>query len=121
MSPAPRKSMLGVNPLTPSQLTPPDEEARIIPADSDSDVKIVGAGSEELDLGKTLMGPTDSDIRLEGQIPRSPAASDEGMLLTEEINLDEEIRKQDEALKKQVPGSRGNRNFRRKGPAFKHR
>ena len=117
MSPSPqRKSLLGPNPLTPSPVTPPDEEERLIRADSDSDVKIVGAGSDEMELGKTLMGPADSDIRLEGQVPSTPEVSDEGMLLTEEINLDEEIRKQDEAFKKQVPRLKGKSQFPPEGP-----
>ena len=61
------------------------------------------AGSDEIGLGKTILGPTDSDIRLQRQGTPAPSASDEGMLLTEEINLDEEIRKQEEALKQKPP------------------
>jgi hypothetical protein len=66
--------------------------------DSDSDVKIVGAGSDEVPLGAApAPSASDSDIRLEKY--SSPAASSgEGqMLITEEINLDEEARKHESA------------------------
>ena len=74
-------------------------EQPFIPADSDSDVKIV-PGS--VDMGRAL-GPTDSDIRLEGH---GGSSNDEALHLTEEINLDEEIRKQEEALKKEPGGKK---------------
>ena len=56
---------------------------------SDSDVKIVGLGSVEANLGKAA---TDSEM------PMFRPGSDEGMLFTEEINLEEEIRRQEAAL-----------------------
>lgn len=80
-----------------------DSPVRIAPMDSDSDVKIVGAGSDEVPLGDMMSrAATDSDIRLEPSfIQRSPGRSDEGML-TEEINLDEELKKA-EAQRAQKP------------------
>ncbi|MBM4070365.1 MAG: helix-turn-helix domain-containing protein [Planctomycetes bacterium] len=93
-SPLPRKAS-----NSPSQ----DSPVRLVPMDSDSDVKIVGAGSDEVSLGDMgSRAPTDSDIRLEPSIAkRSPGHSDEGML-TEEINLDEELKKA-EAQRAQKP------------------
>lgn len=96
---APRKS--------PSKLDlaqPADSGVRLVPMDSDSDVRIVGAGSgaDEVPLGESAPpSQSDSDIRLE-RMPPSPGDSGEAMLLTEEINLDEEIRRQ-EAAQKQMP------------------
>jgi excisionase family DNA binding protein len=76
---------------------PPDSGVRLVPIDSDSDVRIVGAGSDEYDVvgGDPPKGTTDSDIRLEGHFPAPTGKQGEG-LLTEEINLDEELKK-DEA------------------------
>jgi hypothetical protein len=75
--------------------TPPaDSGVRLVPMDSDSDVRIVGPGSEETELPLGAQPPrsaSDSDIRLEQQ---QRPSSDEGML-TEEINLDEELRKEE--------------------------
>lgn len=101
-SPMPQKKSVlrpspGAHPMAGS-----DSGVRLVPMDSDSDVKIVGA-SDEVNLG--ISHPpdaTDSDIRLERFSMRPPPQED-AMLLTEEINLDEEIRKQEEALKKQPP------------------
>jgi len=79
---------------------PADSGVRLVPMDSDSDVRIVGAGSDEVQLGESPPAqPSDSDIRLERvlPVPRGPAS--DAMLLTEEINLDEEIRKQEAAAK----------------------
>jgi len=97
-----RSKLVGNSPLPKksSSNVPLDQDAHFLLKDSDSDVKIVGAGSDEMSMGKTHMGPTDSDIRLEGHAPPSPGSED-AMLLTEEINLDEEIRKQEEAMRQQ--------------------
>jgi hypothetical protein len=75
---------------------PTDSGVRLVPMDSDSDVRIVGPGSDEAELPLGESRPpshSDSDIRLEQQQQQKPA-SDESML-TEEINLDEELRQQD--------------------------
>ncbi len=83
--PVAKKSGLGPPPS-------PDSGVRLVPMDSDSDVKIVGAPGPDVPLGEAPpKSPSDSDIRLEAP-PMS--RSDEGML-TEEINLDEEIKKQE--------------------------
>lgn len=98
-SPTPKKASR----LGPSA---PDSGVRLVTTDSDSDVKIVGAGSgtEEVALGEQPPpSATDSDIRLE-EVPRRPR-SDDAMNLTEEINLDEEIKKQEAAQHKR-PKSR---------------
>lgn len=106
----PRSGTAGPKSPKPSKLQPPgpaagdplDSGVRLVPLDSDSDVRIVGAGSDEFDaaLGATPpKGATDSDIRLEGQFP--PARSGEG-LLTEEINLDEELKKDEAERKSQI-------------------
>jgi len=104
-SPQPRKSGLAPDsPVPKSGSKPPqagaDSGARLVPIDSDSDVKIVGTASDEVALGDLpSKSPTDSDIRLESAPPMG--RSEEG-LLTEEINLDEELKKQ-EALRQQKP------------------
>lgn len=84
---------------------PVDSGVRLVSADSDSDVKIVGAGSgDEVALGQQPPpSAADSDIRLEQVAGRK--ASDDAMNLTEEINLDEEIKKQEAAQQKR-PKSR---------------
>jgi hypothetical protein len=102
MSPSPKKSsrLVGGAPAA-------DSGVRLTPADSDSDVKIVGpgAGGEEIPLGQQPPpSATDSDIRLEHAPPPSPAGERQ-MNLTEEINLDEEIKKQ-EAAQQSRPKSR---------------
>jgi hypothetical protein len=102
-SPSPGKSALkrrtGATPSAP----PVDSGVRLVPMDSDSDVRIVGPGSDEASLPLGAAPPpsnADSDIRLEKhQEPRPPS---DGGMLTEEINLDEELRKE-EAQRK--PGS----------------
>jgi hypothetical protein len=92
------KRRTGTTPDAP----PVDSGVRLVPMDSDSDVRIVGAGSDEslAVAGEPRHAQSDSDIRLEKhQKPKPP--SDEG-LLTEEINLDEELRKE-EAQRKGAP------------------
>ena len=83
---------------------PADSGVRLVPMDSDSDVKIVGAGNDEVPLGETpLVSSSDSDIRLE-KYQQAAADSLEGeMNLTEEINLDEEIQRQEAALAEPQP------------------
>jgi hypothetical protein len=77
---------------------PADSGVRLVPMDSDSDVKLVGA-SDEIDLGAGPSAASDSNVRLE-KVSLPPADSHEGnMHLTEEINLDEEIQKQQEREK----------------------
>ncbi len=100
----PGKSKLGskLHQPSPNQPQPQDSGIRLIPLDSDSDVKLLGA-SDEVALG---MGPgpggNDSNVRLDKV--KLPADSGEGsMMLTEEINLDEEILKQMEKEKNQSP------------------
>lgn len=74
---------------------PADSGVRLVPMDSDSDVKLVGA-SDEVDLSEGPTAQSDSNVRLE-KVSLPPADSAEGsMHLTEEINLDEEIQKQQE-------------------------
>lgn len=96
-SPVPKK------PASNPPSSPQDSPVRLVPMDSDSDVKIIGSGSDEVPLGDlAARAPTDSDIRLEPSfIQRGPGGSDEGML-TEEINLDEELKKA-EAIRQQKP------------------
>src|SRR5207344_728404 len=82
---------------TPS---PADSGVRLVPMDDDSDVKLHGS-SDEVPLGG---GPgdtttSDSNVRLD-KVGLPPADSSEGnMQLTEEINLDEEILKQQQREK----------------------
>jgi hypothetical protein len=77
----------------------PDSPVRLSPADSDSDIKIVGTGSDEVPLGDSgELAASDSDIRLEGRMA-TPPASDEG-ILTEEIDLDAELKKKEAEQKK---------------------
>jgi excisionase family DNA binding protein len=90
-----------------------DSGVRLVPLDSDSDVKIVGADSDDVALGQQPpRSATDSDIRLER--PRTPPTSSEEGMLTEEINLDEELQKgggllqeQAASLRKSKPPSSG--------------
>ncbi|MBI3821069.1 MAG: hypothetical protein HY289_00140 [Planctomycetes bacterium] len=80
---------------------PADSGVRLVPMDDDSDVKLHGSDDVPLGQGPDLTS-TDSNVRLEKpQLP--PADSSEGMLLTEEINLDEEIQRQQEQEKDKPP------------------
>lgn len=67
-------------------LSPPSN----IKIESDSDIKIVGPGSVEAELGKSATDSETPAFRLPG--------SDEGLLFTDEVNLEEEIRKKDDLL-----------------------
>jgi excisionase family DNA binding protein len=81
---------------------PADSGVRLVPLDSDSDVKIIGADSSDFDVKIGDQPPkstTDSDIRLEPDVGPAPAGGAD-LFLTEEINLDAELSKADE-LKEQ--------------------
>ena len=96
-SPSPKKR--------PSQLAPgkPDSGVRIVPLDqaSDSDVKIVQDDRPDADVllggGKTK-SPSDSDVRLETVAP--PPGRGHDPFVTEEIELDLEALKEEEAKAK---------------------
>ena len=82
----PGSSRRGVEPVV-------DSGVRLVPLGSDSDVKIVGTSADDIAIGhQPPLSATDSDIRLQqsGKIP--PPDSTEGML-TEEIDLDQELQK----------------------------
>lgn len=103
-SPQPQKMPDSAPQKRPSRLAgaaqPADSGVRLVPMDSDSDVKIVGAGSDEVALGASPPASiADSDIRLEKYAQPTPGSGEHQMMHTEEINLDEEIRKQEAALK----------------------
>jgi hypothetical protein len=98
-----RPSKLG-GPRSPGPRSPsqPDSGVRLIPMDSDSDVKIV-SGSDEVPLGDSpaaIMG--DSNVRLE-KVAFPPRADDPSAMMTDEINLDEEIQKEEERRAKEKP------------------
>ena len=90
----------------PDQASPEaaDSGARLVSMESDSDVRIVGADSDHtihVPIGEQLpKGATDSDVKLEGHTPTPRRGENEGML-TEEINLDEELKK-DESRRHQM-------------------
>jgi excisionase family DNA binding protein len=86
-----RPSKLG--PVSPR---PPDSGVRLV-QDGDSDVKIVGG--DEVPLGEQPAAANlDSNVRLERPaVP--PGPEDSSSMLTDEINLDEELRKEEERLK----------------------
>ena len=79
----------------------PDSGVRLVPMDSDSDVRI-GLSDEHVSLadhpGKSA---TDSDIRLEGYV--APADGGEGSF-TDEINLDDELEKEEAREREQTKG-----------------
>jgi excisionase family DNA binding protein len=82
----------------------PDSGVRLVPMDSDSDVRILGSDTDDIHVpigDQPPKGATDSDIRLES-LTASGSADHEGPL-TEEINLDEELKK-DEARRKAKTG-----------------
>ncbi len=83
-----------VSPKPGAMPQPVDSGVRLVPMDSDSDVNLVGA-SVDMPLGEsTKPSATDSNDRLD-LVKQPPADSGEGGLhLTEEINLDEEIQKE---------------------------
>jgi excisionase family DNA binding protein len=80
---------------------PTDSGVRLVPMDSDSDVRITGSDTDDIRVPIGVQPPkgaTDSDIRLEMLTPLGRDGGHEGPL-TEEINLDEELKK-DEARRK---------------------
>jgi excisionase family DNA binding protein len=82
-------------PRTPSQ---PDSGVRLVAMDSDSDVKIVGGG-EDVPLGEQPAATlADSNVRLE-KVAFPPTPEDSGTMLTDEINLDEELQKEEQQQK----------------------
>lgn len=83
-----------VSPRPGSGPQPVDSGVRLVPLNDDSDVKLLGA-SDDVPLGASAdPSASDSNVRLE-KVELPPADSGEGsMHLTEEINLDEEILKQ---------------------------
>jgi excisionase family DNA binding protein len=82
---------------------PIDSGVRLVPMDSDSDVRILPPDeSTEVVLGhQQPPSAADSDIRLEHS-PQRPPSDPEGVL-TEEINLDEELRKHKAAKGQAAP------------------
>lgn len=81
-------------PSSVSKSSQGEAEMLLVPPDSDSDVRLVPPQERaEVPLGEAQpLGATDSDIRLEPLVPLAPSP-EEGML-TEEIDLDEELRRQ---------------------------
>lgn len=81
-------------PPPPASPQPADSGVRLVPMDSDSDVKLIGS-DEQVPLGDPgVTSASDSNVRLD-KVDLPPADSQEGgLLLTEEINLDDEILKQ---------------------------
>jgi len=91
-------------PASPAPKKNVDSGVRLVSADSDSDVKIVGGAGDEVPIGQQPPpSAADSDIRLEQSSKK--LRSEDAMNLTEEINLDDEIKKQ-EASQQQRPKSR---------------
>jgi excisionase family DNA binding protein len=90
LSPRPGQPGSGRKSGVPSD--PVDSGVRLVPLDSDSDVKIVGASADDIALGQQPpLSATDSDIRLQqsGRMIR-PESSVEGSH-TDEIDLDQEL------------------------------
>jgi excisionase family DNA binding protein len=91
-----RSSKLG----PPSPQPGPDSGVRLVPMDSDSDVKIV-PGADEVPLGQSPSGTmADSNVRLE-KVAFPPAPEGDTTMLTDEINLDEELKKEAEKEQRQ--------------------
>jgi excisionase family DNA binding protein len=81
----------------------PDSGVRLVPMDSDSNVRL-GSDTDDIHVpigAQPPKGATDSDIRLESLAP--PGQAEQEGPLTEEINLDEELKK-DEAKRKAKTG-----------------
>src|SRR5207237_921012 len=77
-----------------------DSGVRLVPMDSDSDVKIASGGDDAVPLGEQP-GATlaDSNVKLE-KVAFPPQPEDAGTMLTDEINLDEELKKEEQRKKK---------------------
>ena len=89
-----------------SKLAGPDSGVRIVPLDdsSDSDIRMVPDGDDVVSLGSTRpKSASDSDIRMEDSKP--PRRDSDAALVTEEIDLDAELKKSDTELP--VTGSKG--------------
>src|SRR5262249_53396550 len=85
---------------------PTDSGVRLVPMDSDSDVKIIGADSSDFDVPIGDQPPkstSDSDIRLERDSSPHVQAGGAESFLTEEINLDAELRKAEEQKQQELP------------------
>jgi hypothetical protein len=79
-----------------------DSGVKLVNLDSDSDVKIIGHDESDVTLTRPPgKGATDSDIRLEPDSGKGKAGKKSGYEphLTEEIDLDAEIRKAEEAAR----------------------
>jgi excisionase family DNA binding protein len=113
-SPPPRRADTVLGAEEQKKSTPPapgrksgahlDSGARLVGLESDSDVKIVGVDSAEVQVAKhPSKSGTDSDIRLDSPPKsggsKSGKSSHHENLLTEEIDLDAEIRKAEEAAR----------------------
>jgi hypothetical protein len=85
----------------PRSPQPADSGVRLVPMDSDSDVRIV-PGGDEVPLGQSPGGTqADSNVRLD-KVNFPPAQQDDaGTMLTDEINLDEELQKEEQRQKEQ--------------------
>jgi len=97
-----------------------DSGVRLVPLDSDSDVRIIGSDADDIRVpigDQPPKGATDSDIRLEALVPPGRGPGQEGPL-TEEINLDEELKK-DEARRKAQQGQAPRRPRESSGTAPK--
>src|SRR5262249_3366352 len=98
-----------------------DSGVRLVgPEPSDSDVKIVGVTPEDsnVPIGRQLPKTgTDSDIRLEAGSSDPKKGSDDA-LLTEEIDLDAEIRKAEEAAQAKKPDPDARALPKPKAPEF---
>ncbi len=90
-------------PPSPASPKPADSGVRLVPMDSDSDVKLVGS-DEQVPLGEPgVATSSDSNVRLD-KMELPPADSQEGgLMLTEEINLDDEILKQQASVHDKPP------------------
>jgi len=71
---------------------PVDSGVRLVPLDSDSDVKIVGSSGDDIPIGQQPpLSSTDSDIRLPSG--KGPVNDSGAGMLTEEIDLDSELQR----------------------------
>ena len=100
----PKTGLSGKMPPSPRPTSGPqpiDSGVRLVPMDDDSVVKILGA-SDEVSLGEKLPSSIrgDSNVRLERvKLPSAGGGSQTNMMMTEEINLDDEIRREEEREK----------------------
>lgn len=108
-SSGPKSSSQLSGPKSASRLSKPpstrgDSSVRMVPLDDDSGVQLGGSGRS----GPLAKSPSDSDVRLDQGGPRKKPSklggknSDEH-LLTEEIDLDAELKKAEEASRSKMP------------------